>query len=145
MSHNDWRLYYFEAQDPHMPEKWTLLRKLGKEQLSEKAQLKLEWIIFYYTVGNTNATSTANHFGITRKTLNKYLKRFDEKNLLTLEEQSRRQLRELKNLDSCGMWIALLFGGMENAELFLLPLKSIQRLPLQESIPQTLLPMHKIS
>lgn len=82
--------YYFLSNDRQLPGKWNLLRKLGKEKLTQVALLKLEWIIFYHTVGNKNAQATAIHFGITRKTLHKWLKRFDEKNLLTLEEYSRR-------------------------------------------------------
>jgi transposase InsO family protein len=57
--------------------------------LSEKAQLKLEWIIFYHTVGKRNSTDTAKHFGITRKTIHKWLLRFLEDDVTTLEEESR--------------------------------------------------------
>jgi transposase InsO family protein len=70
--------------------KWHLYRSQSKTILSPLAQLKLEWIISYYTVFETNASKTAAHFGITRKTLHKYLSRFDEKNLRTLEEYSRK-------------------------------------------------------
>jgi len=80
---------YFPAK-PIQSEKWSLLRKLGQDILSEKAQLKLEWVIFYYTIGGENVKATALHFGITRKTLHKWLSRFDEKNLRSLEEESRR-------------------------------------------------------
>lgn len=70
-------------------DKWHLLRLVGKDTLSLKAQLKLEWILFYYTIAKENATQTAVHFGISRKTFYKWLKRFSQKNLLTLEEKSR--------------------------------------------------------
>jgi transposase InsO family protein len=70
-------------------DKWQLYRSLGKDKLSFAAQLKLEWIIFYHTIGSKHVTQTAAHFGIARKTFYKWLKRFDEKNFLTLEEQSR--------------------------------------------------------
>ena len=93
MKHRDWRFYYFAAKDPRIPEKWVLLRKLGKEILSQEAQQKLEWIIFYYTLGNEEKTTTAAYFGITRKTLHKWFSRFDEKHLTTLEEQSRTPRR----------------------------------------------------
>jgi len=83
-------LAYFPVQHySTIPEKWMLLRKLGKDMLSSKAQEKLEWLIFYYTIGKENATYTANYFSVSRKTLHKYLTRFDEKNLLSLEELSR--------------------------------------------------------
>lgn len=91
MSIKDYDYYYFPIQKViHLPKKWELLRQLGKTQLSLKAQLKLEWIIFYYTIGNQKVVPTAIHFGITRKTLHKWLSRFNEKNLLTLEEHSRK-------------------------------------------------------
>ncbi|KKU12148.1 MAG: Integrase catalytic region [Candidatus Woesebacteria bacterium GW2011_GWA1_45_8] len=62
--------------------------------LSPKAKEKLEWIIFYHTIGKRKAKSTASYFGITRKTLHKWLKRFSEKNLLSLEEKSRAPIQK---------------------------------------------------
>lgn len=81
--------FYFSTKDKVTPSKWHLLRLLAREQINITAQLKLEWIIFYYTISKEHAAQTAKHFGIARKTFYKWLKRFDEKNLLTLEEQSR--------------------------------------------------------
>ncbi len=74
-------------------DKWQLFRSLGKGNLSLTAQLKLEWIIFYQTIGKGNARLTAKHFGINPKTLHKWKKRFNEKDLSTLEEQSRAPVR----------------------------------------------------
>jgi putative transposase len=90
MSKKDWRFYYFETHnDPELLEKWTLLRRIGREIISESAQLKLEWIISYCTIFRQNASKTSLHFGISRKTFHKWLTRFNEKNLLTLEEKAR--------------------------------------------------------
>jgi transposase InsO family protein len=86
---NNKHAFYLQGKPQVMPSRWELVRSLGKEQLSLQAQLKLEWILFYYTVGKEHATNTAKHFGITRKTLHKWLNRFDEKRLGTLEENSR--------------------------------------------------------
>lgn len=88
--------YFITPKDPKIPDKWTILRNVAKKAISIDAQLKLEWIIFYYTVGQRKATTTANQFGITRKTVHKWLKRFDEKNLRSLEEGSRapKQVRK---------------------------------------------------
>ena len=87
-------LAYFKVQKKVIiPEKWTLLRRLGKDQLTLSAQLKLEWMIFYHTVGQTNASSVALHFGISRKTLHKWLGRFNETNLRSLEEKSKRPVK----------------------------------------------------
>ena len=85
-----WKNYYFPAKPIILSPKWIRIRSIGRDVLSSKAQLKLEWIIFYYTYGKNNATVTATHFGITRKTLHKWLKCFDEKNLKSLEERSKR-------------------------------------------------------
>ncbi len=69
--------------------KWQLYRLRGKDFLSASAQLKLEWMISYHTLFKRNAKRTALHFGISRKTFHKWLRRFDERNLFSLEEQSR--------------------------------------------------------
>jgi|ERR1035437_651361 transposase InsO family protein/transposase-like protein len=90
MYKDKWRNYFFSAKPIEIPEKWTLLRNLGKDTLSLKAQEKLEWIIFYHNVSGRNVLATASYFGINPKTLHKWLGRFDEKNLCSLEEQSRR-------------------------------------------------------
>ena len=86
---NNKHAFYIRAKPICIPSKWELIRSVGKKTLSDKALLKLEWIIFYYTKGCNNATDTAKHFGVTRKTIHKWLARFDEINLLTLEEESR--------------------------------------------------------
>lgn len=86
---NNKHAFYIRAKPICIPSKWELIRSVGKKTLSDKARLKLEWIIFYHTHGKNNATDTARHFGVTRKTIHKWLARFDEKNLSTLEEESR--------------------------------------------------------
>lgn len=84
--------FFIKPKDPVVPDKWTLLRNLGRKTISANAQLKLEWIIFYHTQSGSNAKATAKHFGITRKTFHKWNTRFDERNLKTLEQQSRAPL-----------------------------------------------------
>lgn len=81
--------YYVRPKEVKIPSKWELIRSVGRKSLSDKAQLKLEWIIFYHTQGKSNATDTAKHFGVTRKTIHKWLSRFKQEYLLTLEEVSR--------------------------------------------------------
>ena len=88
-----WRNYFFPAKPLDIPDRWTLLRRIAQETLSLSAQLKLEWIIFYHTVGEEDATKTASHFGISRKTFHKWLARFNERNLPSLEEHTRRPKR----------------------------------------------------
>ena len=78
-------------EKPRLPlDKWKLCRSLAKKHLSANAQLKLEWIIFYHTLGKKNVSLTAAHFGISRKTLHKWLKRFDEGHPATLEEHTSK-------------------------------------------------------
>lgn len=92
MNHKDWRFYYFKSKPIRVPAKWILLRKISKDTLSKKAQEKLEWIIFYETLGKRNALYTSSYFGINPKTLHKWLKRFNDSNLFTLEEKSKRPI-----------------------------------------------------
>jgi len=86
--------FYFPSKDKPLPDKWNILRGFAKKKLSSDAQIKLEWIIFYHTVGKLNAKATAKHFGISRKTFHKWLGRFDETNLKSLEEHSRAPKRK---------------------------------------------------
>lgn len=58
--------------------------------LSQNARERLEWIIFYHTVGAKNVSETARYFGISRKCLHAWLKRFDPHHIQSLEERSRR-------------------------------------------------------
>lgn len=73
--------------------RWELLRTLARKKLSHKAQLRLEWIIFYHTVGNENALKTSRHFGIARSKLYLWLGRFCETRLETLEDKSSKPKR----------------------------------------------------
>lgn len=58
-------------------------------KLSKRATLRLEWIIYYETVAGQNASLTARHFGLIKKTFYKWKGRFDESNLRTLEDQPK--------------------------------------------------------
>lgn len=84
-----WKQAYFLGKPVSTATNWNYLRLQGKKHLTPNAQLKLEWMIFYHTVGNHKAKGTASHFGIARKTFHKWLARFRQEDLLTLEEQSR--------------------------------------------------------
>jgi len=80
--------YFFKGKEIPDINKWQLLRLRSKD-ISPEAQLKLERIIFYNTIGKRNTRKTAKHFGISRKTFYKWLNRFNERDLATLEEKSR--------------------------------------------------------
>lgn len=81
-------LAYFPSKDKPLGDKWVRLRQIAQEKLPE-VRLRLEWIIFYYIVGKEDATGTALHFGISRKTLHKWLTRFNQSNLRGLQDVSR--------------------------------------------------------
>jgi len=58
--------------------------------LSPKGRLRLEWMIFYRSVGNNDAYATAKHFGIAPKTFYKWFNRFDNGKVKKLEDVSTR-------------------------------------------------------
>lgn len=89
MYREKWKNYFFASKYLHLPPKWTIVRNAADSYLSKEAQLRLEWMIFYLTVARKNARLTAEHFGISRKTFHKWLSRFDEGNLKSLESQSK--------------------------------------------------------
>ena len=72
-------------------ERWRKQAKLLG--LSKAARTRLEWIIFHETKAQRNVLLTCRHFGVPPKTFYKWKNRFDEKNLRTLEDQSRAPKR----------------------------------------------------
>jgi putative transposase len=59
--------------------------------LSRDAKKRLEWMDYYYRGrGHGNARLTCRHFGIPPQTLYRWLRRYNPKNLLTLESRSCR-------------------------------------------------------
>jgi transposase InsO family protein len=62
----------------------------NKVNLSDKGRLRLEWMIFYETVGNHDAYATAKHFEIAPKTFYKWFNRFDNGRVSELEDDSRK-------------------------------------------------------
>ena len=63
------------------------------QKLSRGARARLEWFIYYEAKSGGNALRTARHFGIAPKTFHAWKKRFDDRNLRTLEEKSRAPKR----------------------------------------------------
>ncbi len=64
------------------------LAGLGK-RLSRAAQTRLQWMLFYFFNGR-NALRTCRHFGISRQTFYRWMRRLDRHDLTTLEEHSHR-------------------------------------------------------
>jgi transposase InsO family protein len=68
-------------------ERWP---KIAKElKLSKKACQRLSWMIYYETEAKWNTQLTCRHFDIPRSIWYYWRKRFDEKNLRTLEDEFR--------------------------------------------------------
>ena len=59
-------------------------------KLSSEGRARLEWMIFYETVGNKNAYDTSKHFDIAPKTFYKWFKRFDNGRVKKLEDEKKR-------------------------------------------------------
>lgn len=73
------------------------LRQIAQRlSLSKSAHLRLEWFLYYQK--HHNVTLTCRHFGIARKTFYKWQKRFDTKNLRTLEDYSRAPQRKRQRM-----------------------------------------------
>ena len=85
--------FYFFKRKPvahkSRQELWREVAKLAK--LSAQERLRVEWMVFYYTVGKENAAITARHFDISRKTFHKWLKRFKDSkyDVRSLTDQSK--------------------------------------------------------
>jgi len=71
----------------HFAKHWRNLAEYWR--LSPGGRERLEWMIFYYTVGNRSARGTASYFGIAPKTFHKWKGRFNPKRIQSLEELSR--------------------------------------------------------
>jgi len=74
---NDQKNNIFKRKKHLLLDKPTRWRKVAKMlNFNKDEHTRLEWIIFYHTVGRTNASATAKYFGISRQCLHKWLKRF---------------------------------------------------------------------
>ena len=81
--------YVLRGDPLQLLERYDRWRKRAKlVGLSLNAQMRLEWLIFYFTAGKKNASQTAKHFGISRSKFYFWFSRFNELNLKTLEDKS---------------------------------------------------------
>ncbi len=80
---------YYLISNIQLSNKYERWRKISEKlELSKKAKLRLEWMIYYETKANKNASLTCRHFGITRSLWYNWKNRFDESNLMSLEDKS---------------------------------------------------------
>src|SRR4030043_2041492 len=70
-------LYFFKRKPIVRKDRYELWRGVA-DLLGFRAQerVRVEWMVFYHTVGKENAALTAQHFDISRKTFHKWSKRF---------------------------------------------------------------------
>lgn len=71
---------------------WRRVAKTLK--LSAEARKRLEWLIYYETRGQGNASKTCRHFGLRPKVFYTWKGRFDPSNLRSLEDRSRAPHRK---------------------------------------------------
>ncbi len=84
---------FYTVRKPKLLEEHERWRKVaGLLRLSRAARGRIEWVIFWEDHGR-DAALTARHFGISRKTLYKWLPRFEKDFLRGLEDESRRPKR----------------------------------------------------
>lgn len=87
----DPRSYFFPSQDQPLLTKHARWRQIAKLiKLSDQARLRLEWMIYHEGKAQGNVALTARHFGISRKVVHTWLKRFDGIHLQLLEAHARR-------------------------------------------------------
>ena len=84
-----WRAKKAQSLDTH-DRRRAMARAL---KLSREALCRLEWVVFYETAAKQDCALVCRHFGIGRSTFYKWLERFDETNLRTLETVSRRPVK----------------------------------------------------
>jgi len=88
---------YYLMPNIKLSNKYERWRKISEKiELSKKAKLRLEWLIYYETKANENASLTCRHFGITRSLWYNWKNRFDESNLMSLEDKSTSPINKRK-------------------------------------------------
>ena len=88
---------YYLIPNIELSNKYKRWRNISiKLNLSKKAKLRLEWMIYYQTKAKRNASLTCRHFGITRSLWYYWINRFDEGNLMSLEDNSTSPINKRK-------------------------------------------------
>jgi putative transposase len=80
---------YFKKEPTLMGRHERYRRTAKLMGLSRDATARLEWMIYYESRAAGNASVTARHFGIARKTFYHWFNRFETNHLRGLEEESR--------------------------------------------------------
>jgi transposase InsO family protein len=91
---------YWKAKNRQLLSPETRLRESAKSlKLSKEARHRLEWFIFYESVGK-DVSLTCRHFGIGRSLFYKWKVRFDGTHLQALEDASRSPRSKRKRVAS---------------------------------------------
>ena len=71
--------YFFKGKPIILKSRYERWRGVaGLSGFKTRERLRVEWMVFYYTVAKENVTLTAHHFSISRKTFYKWFKRFKD-------------------------------------------------------------------
>lgn len=71
--------YYFKRKPFSLLDRGQLWREVANSlDFKTHERLRVEWMAFYFTIAKENATLTAYHFRISRKTFYKWLNRFKD-------------------------------------------------------------------
>ena len=84
--------YFFKRKPIAQKDRYELWREVASVLgLKAHERVRVEWMVLYYTAGKDNATLTAQHFGISRKTFHKWFKRFKNSkyNVQSLADRSK--------------------------------------------------------
>jgi len=85
------RVPFFKRKKIELSDRVTRWRGIADMvDLSPSGRLRLEWMIFYETVGSHDAYRTAKHFNIAPKTFYKWFNLFDNGKVKQLEDKSSR-------------------------------------------------------
>jgi transposase len=73
--------YFFRRKPVVLKDSYERWRGVADQlSFSSPERSRVEWMVFYYTVAVENVTVTAQHFGVSRKTFHKWVKRFKGSN-----------------------------------------------------------------
>lgn len=91
--------YFFKTKPISLKSRYEIWRGVANIlDFTTQERLRVEWMVFYYTVAKENVTLTARHFSISRKTFHKWFKRFKESkyDVHSLADQSKAPVHKRK-------------------------------------------------
>jgi transposase len=91
--------YFFKTKPVILKDRYELWRGVAdRSGFTTHERLRVEWMVFYYTVAKENVTLTAQHFDISRKTFYKWFKRFkgSKYDVRSLADQSKAPCHKRK-------------------------------------------------